>query len=255
MTNRLMISAAALALIAGTGLANAQGANREPSSGASGGAAVQEHGRTGSSSDTKATRSEQKSPEASQKQRAEEKTQGQNSKNKGSGNEAQNSKAEDRNHNMKSEGREGHNGNMKAEGHEGRNGNMKAEGHEGRTGNMKAEEREGRTGNMNAETKGGTESKSQSTTGQAGVGAKLSTEQRTRITGVIRDQRIAPENNVNFSIAVGTRVPREGVTLHQLPGEVVSIYPQWRGYEFIQVRNQILVIDPATLEIVAILEA
>ena len=33
------------------------------------------------------------------------------------------------------------------------------------------------------------------------------------------------------------------------------VYPEWRGYEFVQVHQQILVIDPATLEIVAILEA
>jgi len=36
---------------------------------------------------------------------------------------------------------------------------------------------------------------------------------------------------------------------------VVEIYPVWRGYEFIMVGNEILVIDPATLRIVAILDA
>ena len=63
--------------------------------------------------------------------------------------------------------------------------------------------------NLNAETKGAADSKSQTTTGQAGAGAKLSTEQRTKITTVIRDQHVAPVNNVNFSISVGTRVPRD----------------------------------------------
>jgi hypothetical protein len=108
---------------------------------------------------------------------------------------------------------------------------------------------------MNAEAKSGTDAKSQTTVGQAGGGAKLSTEQRTKVTTVIRDQHVAPANNVNFSIAVGSRLPREGVTLHALPAEVVAIYPQWRGYEFFQVRDQILVVDPATHEIVAIFEA
>ena len=117
---------------------------------------------------------------------------------------------------------------------------------------MKAEGREGR-GNMNAETKGA-DSKSTTTTGQAGAGAKLSTEQRTKITTVIRDQRVAPVTNVNFSISVGTRVPRSGVTFHPLPAEVVTVYPEWRGYEFILVRDQIVVIDPRTLEIVAVLD-
>ena len=68
---------------------------------------------------------------------------------------------------------------------------------------------------MKAETKAA-ETRSQTTTGQAGAGAKLSTEQRTRITTVIREQHVAPVNNVNFSISVGTRVPRE-VSFHPLP--------------------------------------
>ena len=40
---------------------------------------------------------------------------------------------------------------------------------------------------MNAEAKSGTDAKSQTTVGQAGGGAKLSTEQRTKVTTVIRD--------------------------------------------------------------------
>ena len=55
------------------------------------------------------------------------------------------------------------------------------------------------------------------------------------------------------------RRPRSNVRsrwgLKVRPAEVVTVYPDWRGYEFIMVRNQILVIDPASLEIVAILEA
>jgi hypothetical protein len=37
--------------------------------------------------------------------------------------------------------------------------------------------------------------------------------------------------------------------------EIVSIYPDWRGYEFILVRDQIIVVDPRTFEIVAVLDA
>lgn len=107
---------------------------------------------------------------------------------------------------------------------------------------------------MNAEAKSGTDAKSQTTVGQAG-GAKLSSEQRTKITTVIRDQHVAPANNVNFSITVGTRVPREGVRFYPLPAEVVTIYPQWRGYEFIVVNERIVIIDPHSYEIVEIIES
>jgi hypothetical protein len=71
---------------------------------------------------------------------------------------------------------------------------------------------------------------------------------------VFRDQRIEPLNNVNFSIAVGSRVPRD-ISFHPLPAEVVTIYPEWRGYEFVLVNNQIIVINPRTLEIVDVIDA
>jgi hypothetical protein len=70
---------------------------------------------------------------------------------------------------------------------------------------------------------------------------------------VIRNQHVSSANKVNFSVSVGTRVPREGVEFHTLPTEVVTIYPEWRGYKFIVVRDEILVIDPNTYEIVAVL--
>jgi hypothetical protein len=255
MINRLMMSAAAIALIAGAGLANAQATGgREsgaaatqqtaPSAPATGGAtsgAVQHN--TEPSSGMKSTESDQKSPGAVKSQRAEDKLPAQKSKSMNSENETK-GPAKD----MKAEGREGQGNNMKAEGREGRDRNMKAESREGRDSNVKAE---GKNGNMNAETKG-TE-KSQTTVGMAGAGAQLSTEQRTKITTVIREQRVAPITNVNFSIAVGTRVPRE-VSFHRLPAEVVTIYPEWRGYDYILVRDQILVIDPRSHEIVAILD-
>ena len=79
--------------------------------------------------------------------------------------------------------------------------------------------------------------------GQAGAGAKLSTEQRTKITTVIKGQHVRPVTNVNFSISVGTRVPRD-VSFHPLPAEIVTVYPEWRGYEFILVRDQIVVSIP-----------
>src|SRR6185437_12448939 len=237
MTNRFMVSVAALALIAGTGLANAQqgtkggeaGGNATqhsapadtsaaPSRSDSSGAAKSESSEKGGMKSTqsehekggmKSTQSEQKSPSAMKKESA------QGTKEKSGA--ATNQRAEEK------------------------------------SGNMKAEGRDSKSGTNAAETKSTTE-RSQ-TTGQAGAGAKLTTEQRTKITTVIHNERVAPVTNVNFSISVGTRVPREGITLHRLPSEVVTIYPEWRSYEYIVVRSQIIVIDPGTYEIVAILDA
>jgi hypothetical protein len=70
---------------------------------------------------------------------------------------------------------------------------------------------------------------------------------------VIKQQNIHPATNVNFSISVGTHVPRN-VGFHPLPTEIVAIYPDWRGYEMFLVGNQIVVVNPRTLEIVAVLD-
>ncbi len=107
---------------------------------------------------------------------------------------------------------------------------------------------------MKADQKNATGGKAGATTGQAGAGAKLSTEQRTTIRTSITKQNIKPVTNINFSISVGTRVPRT-VTFHPLPAEVITIYPDWRGYEFFLVNDEIIVVNPRTLEIVAVLEA
>jgi hypothetical protein len=97
----------------------------------------------------------------------------------------------------------------------------------------------------------------QQTTGKAATpetSANLSAEQRTKISAAVRQQNVRRATNVNFSISVGTHVPRS-LRLHALPVSVVEFHPGWRGYQFILVGNDILVINPRTLEIVAILEA
>lgn len=99
-----------------------------------------------------------------------------------------------------------------------------------------------------------TKSETHSTTGQGAAGAaKLSTEQRTKITTIFHQHKVAPAH-LNVSISVGTRVPTS-VHLYPVPVEVVDVYPEWRGFDYILVGDQIIVIDPGSHEIVAILEA
>jgi uncharacterized protein DUF1236 len=231
MTNRFLMSVAAAALIAGTGFANAQGTgtSRDPSAGST----VQQNAPSDSakpSSGMKASQSDEKAaqPGGAKNQRAQD-----DMKAGAKGDKS----AQDNN--------------MKGE----KSKSMSSENDKSKAGkDMKAEGRDGRNGNMNAEQKGAADSKSQTTTGQAGAGAKLSTEQRTKISSVIREQRVQPVTNVNFEIRTGVRVPRT-VSFHPLPREIVTIYPEWRGYEFFLVNNQIVVVNPRTLEIVDVIDA
>ncbi len=93
------------------------------------------------------------------------------------------------------------------------------------------------------------------TTGQgaAAGSAKLTTEQRTKITTIIKQQKVAPAQ-LNVTARVGIRVP-DSVHFYPLPAEVFVVYPEWRGYDYVLVGDEILVINPRTHEIVAILEA
>lgn len=94
------------------------------------------------------------------------------------------------------------------------------------------------------------------TTGRSGrASVQLSEEQRIKIKDVIvRDRNVARVNSASFSVSVGARVPRD-VHVMVLPPEVVRIVPEYRGYEYVLVGDQLLIIDPDTMEIVAILPA
>jgi len=100
-----------------------------------------------------------------------------------------------------------------------------------------------------------TNEQNRTTTGQgaAAGSAKLTTEQRTKISTVIREHKVEPAH-LNVSVSVGTRIPTS-VHVYPLPVEVISIYPEWRGYDYILVGDQIVIINPRTHEIVAIVEA
>jgi hypothetical protein len=230
MNNRLMVSVAALALIAGTGFANAQGTgmSREAPSAAPAqqSAPSSERGATGGEVNHDAKRPEMKTPGAANGQRAEDNAQPK-SKTLSTQNADESGRDRDKTVGQSTnENRGEHNEMDKAQSIDKK---------------------------MSNEAEGKNNRHSQ-TVGQAGAGAKLSTEQRTKITTVIHDQHIAPVEHVNFSISVGTRVPRD-VTFHPLPTEVVTIYPEWRGYEFVLVGDQVVVIDPQSFEIVAVLDA
>jgi len=72
---------------------------------------------------------------------------------------------------------------------------------------------------------------------------------------VIVNERSAPRaGNVNFDVRVGTRIPRT-VRFVPLPLRIIELEPTWRGYDYFLVGAEIIIVDPRTLEIVAVIEA
>jgi len=80
----------------------------------------------------------------------------------------------------------------------------------------------------------------------------INDQQRTRIGTSISRMNVQPLTSVNFSLSVGTAVPRD-VRLQPLPADVVEIVPQYRGYNFVLVKDEIVIVEPSTYKIVTVL--
>lgn len=87
-------------------------------------------------------------------------------------------------------------------------------------------------------------------------GTRLSEQQRTNArerftrSGIERNR----VTNVNFDIRVGASVPRS-VTLHTLPAGVVEVVPQYRSYRYVYVNDDIVIVDPGTYAVVAVISS
>jgi hypothetical protein len=92
----------------------------------------------------------------------------------------------------------------------------------------------------------------QPSSSKVNVSANLNDNQRTRLTESITRLNAKPVTNVNFSLSVGTIVPRD-VHFQPLPADVVEIVPQYRGYNFFVVREDIVIVEPSTYKIVDVL--
>jgi hypothetical protein len=77
--------------------------------------------------------------------------------------------------------------------------------------------------------------------GQATGSATLTTEQRTTIreTVITKGPRV---NSVNFSVNVGTVIPRT-VTVVEVPTVLVEVYPQYRGRKYFVYNDEIIIVD------------
>jgi len=59
-------------------------------------------------------------------------------------------------------------------------------------------------------------------------------------------------SQINFNISVGTVVPRS-VHFVTVPSTLVEIHPAWRGYSYFIVDDEIIIVEPSTMRIVAVL--
>lgn len=88
-----------------------------------------------------------------------------------------------------------------------------------------------------------------------GSHVNLTSDQKTRIRDTVIDARGAPRvGHVDFDVTVGTVVPRERVHVVRVPETLVRIDSQWDGYLYFIVENEVVIVNPRDMRIVAVLE-
>jgi hypothetical protein len=80
----------------------------------------------------------------------------------------------------------------------------------------------------------------------------LTTEQKSTIRSKVLTGSAPRVTNVNFDVKVGTVVPRS-VKIVPVPSTLVEIHPAWRGYMYFVYNDEIIIVEPRTLEIVTVL--
>lgn len=79
----------------------------------------------------------------------------------------------------------------------------------------------------------------------------LNTTQQRQLSVAIQSARVTPVTSINFALRTGTVVPAD-VRLVPVTTEIVTILPQFRGYSFFTTREQIVIVEPTSKQIVAL---
>lgn len=89
-----------------------------------------------------------------------------------------------------------------------------------------------------------------------GSHVSLTPEQRTHVRDTVINVHGAPRvGHVGFDVRVGTMVPRRHVHAIPVPETLVQIDPGWRGFLYFIVRDEVVIVNPRDMRIVAILPA
>jgi hypothetical protein len=88
----------------------------------------------------------------------------------------------------------------------------------------------------------------------ANASATMTTEQNVKFRDTLRAEKTERLTGVQFSISIGDEVPAT-VRFHRLPARIVEYAPQYRDFDYILVGDDILILDPRSHRIVAVISA
>ena len=84
--------------------------------------------------------------------------------------------------------------------------------------------------------------------------APMSTEQNVKFRETLKGEKAERLSNVKFSISIGDEIPKS-VHFYRLPARIVEYAPQYRDFDYILVGDDILIVNPRTHRIVAVISA
>jgi hypothetical protein len=88
----------------------------------------------------------------------------------------------------------------------------------------------------------------QPSTAQQPATASLTDQQRSKLGMSISQGNVQRLSSVNFSINVGSTVPAS-TRLYPVTRAMIDVYPQYRGYSFMVVNDEIVIVEPRTKRI------
>jgi hypothetical protein len=257
----LLTGIAALALVAGSGLASAQDSSKGESGKGATPHATQQMNQGGTSGQqNQGAQSQERGSMSKQGQRAEEN--GRTTGQKGTTGENQSQK-EEQNRSAQSNEKKGttagNNESQTGKATQERNKSAAESERPSRSNTTQERERTGgnRTGgetNMNAQRgRTGTEGLQGNATG---MNVQLNEQQRNEIRTTVLNGRGAPRvSNVDFDVTVGTVIPRGRIHVVPVPETLVRIEPEWRGFLYFVYEDEVVVVNPRDMKIVAVIPA
>ena len=86
----------------------------------------------------------------------------------------------------------------------------------------------------------------------SGMNVQLSNEQRSQIRTTVLNGRNAPRiGNVNFDVTVGTAIPH-GFHVVPVPTTLLRIEPRWHGFLYFVYNDEVVIVNPRDMRIVAV---
>jgi hypothetical protein len=112
-------------------------------------------------------------------------------------------------------------------------------------------------GKQPEQSQGAAQSKQSNQSGQTTqqtntASTKLSETDRSKVVSTLKQERTTSREQINVQVNIGERLPPR-IRARPLPATIVQIMPAYRGYEYVTVRDEVMIVRPGTREVVDVI--